>query len=550
MKRFFSLYTLIILIISVSALLLLEAQNIFYFEHTPPGNTYLGTIHYSPDYFNYLSWIKQGDTHILSSTLLYTEEDIPDTFVRWFFVLIGRIGSLFGFNPIVAYHAAVVAFSLSFMISGFILIREIIQAKLKQIFAYFFFVYSTAWPVITMAGGTLHFDYHWFWYNTGNFFSRFGPTPHHLLSNTLFCLSSYFFVVFLRKKSTNLANLWIFLFLSAFLGLLLASLVPTFWLLAAAAIGFTTLVYPMRLVIRGQGVKSYAKSVIASIPFFAAYFVGGFIAASYLKEVYSVSPYSYVTAWEKWQQLHMDVPTFIYASGPVVILFFFGSIALIGKAGAGIFYVISLLAAGLLLYFSNMPFLMGLMNVRFWPSGMYVFMAILAVNGIEVLGRLFRGMKPIFISFAFLIYCFLTFTSIAGQLRGLLTISNGYGIVYMPNDVMDVYAFAEQNTSMKARFLVQYPYNESFPALTGRKAVWGDPISHLTLDAATKTAIATKFFDGSYGTGEALEVLRLHRVTHVLVFSSNHAIDKYPFLHLVMESANVKLFEVSSQMSI
>jgi len=359
----------IIILIALLAFILLTMQLLAGMRATPDGKIYLGTIHYAPDYFNYISWIVQGRDHILSSTLLYTPESLPYNLSRWEFVLTGFIFSKIGFSPIWTYHLDVFIFRITFFIAAYLVIYEIFpDSKIKRILSFLFFATSTAWPIITFLPNGLDFSYYNFWYNTGNFFSRFGPTPNHLLSSTL-CAFTIFLLFYSFRNSgsenINKVKINIFIFISSFL---LASINPIQYVLVFSAELITETFYMLWRFVKERKFndrKIYIEYIKNSSPLLFL-FAGGLVPSFYLASIYKTIPYSLVSAWEATQRLQMDAVSFFYSSGLVVVIALTGIIFAIRHFNKSLFFALVFIVICGVFFFSDLSTKIGIMNVRYF----------------------------------------------------------------------------------------------------------------------------------------------------------------------------------------
>ncbi len=514
-----------ILGITTACVFLLTLGFIADWIRTQPGNIYLGTIHYAPDYFNYISWIVQGENNILSSALLYTAENVPKNLSRWEFVLLGFILTKFGFGPIGIYHVGVFLFRILFFIASYLVLRLIFpDSRLKRILSFFLFASSTAWPIVEISKQGLDFGYHYFWYNTGNFFSRFGPTPNHLLASALLAFSFFFYLLIIGRLRILYKRHLLLLSLSGFL---LASISPIFWVLVLGA--------GLIAGIRG-GFKLFVPLVV--------YFFGGVFPAFYIQEIYKTIPYSTILTWESYQRLPMDFISFFYANGPVSLFAILGIFPFIKSLKHERIFGLIFIIICFTLFVSKLHFSLGIMNVRFWPQAIYIFIAAVATEGIIFISSFFKKWRVWVIITIILIYASLTAASYLGQLEDdLVAKTNDRGLIYLPKDVYETYHFAKKNTSAESIFLVRWPYNESFPAITGRRVYYGDPISHMTIDGNKKTQEALQILDGVLTEVEAKDLIQKNNISHILA-AGGGGFEKYTFIKKIYERENISLYEL------
>ncbi len=561
---------LLILLIGLISLSMLEFQYFYDLIHTPKDSIYLGTVHYPPDYFSYLSFIAQGKDHILSSTILYTSEKTPLVLVKWQYVLIGKLLSVFPLNTGQMYQIAVVILTICFMISGYMLISLLLEKYEERVLAFVFFISSTAWPIVKISDGKLNFSYHYFWYDTGDFFTRFGPTPNHLLGSVLLTCG-FILILHWYKKIQARQKLSHLLYCSsfAFIGLTLSSVSPMHWiLLTGGLVGLLAITTLRAFIIEKKLVRDF-PNYLETILFI---FIGGLSAVLYIQSVYSEFPYDSTKWWEASKQVYMNFPNLFYSSG-IVILFaaigyysyfrhkFFNPERLI---------ILCFITISLVFFFTDLPWKLGTSNVRFWPEGIYVFIAVLASQGVFFLTGLAKrakgsfpiksGLRP-FVAHPKWIYYFgvrpkyfvliiilllyfgTTIPTFILEIKERSVIDNSSGYFYLRQNIYDVYEYASKTIKRPSVFLLPWPYDFSFPAFTGQKSYTGHAISHMTIDADKKYALASQFFSGTLDERKAREILTQNGIQYILI-PTRSVIEKYSFLKSLYRKGETAVFEV------
>jgi len=93
-----------------------------------------------------------------------------------------------------------------------------------------------------------------------------------------------------------------------------------------------------------------------------------------------------------------------------------------------------------------------------------------------------------------------------------------------------------------ALVLVIWPYNESFPAVVGRKVYYGDPISHMSIDGTRRSNEAGMFFGGNISDEKAKQMINNSKIDYVIGRSS---VDKYSFLNKVYWEGDVGVYKTN-----
>ncbi|MBI5452827.1 hypothetical protein HY945_05170, partial [Candidatus Gottesmanbacteria bacterium] len=269
MELFLVLFTIILFVFLNSLTYILGALA------TPAGSVFLGTVHWTGDYFSYLSQFAQGATNWFFSYDLYTSDFPHPTLVGWVNVFLGRIFHLIGINHLMAYQLSIVIFAAAFLGVSYLLIREIFPPSsrhpeprsisgrgilerfldsppsggslgmtvrsdgnvIKRVMAFVLFVTSNALPKIIWEGGKWSLSYYDFWFNNGLPFNRLGGVPHHLIARTAISLSLLLAIWWWKKKD------WRILLTFPIIGFVLASVEPVHWGLVVVVLLLTTIFY-------------------------------------------------------------------------------------------------------------------------------------------------------------------------------------------------------------------------------------------------------------------------------------------------------------------
>jgi hypothetical protein len=73
---------------------------------SPPGTAFVGTLYYSDDFYNYLSYVEQAERGALVFRNKLVSPSVPPALVNLEWLAVGRLSALLGRAPILAYHLA------------------------------------------------------------------------------------------------------------------------------------------------------------------------------------------------------------------------------------------------------------------------------------------------------------------------------------------------------------------------------------------------------------------------------------------------------------
>lgn len=442
-------------------------------QQTPVGYVFLGTVHHPADYFYYLSQFTQGAYRTITTVDLYTSEVIPPSFVGWSNVALGKLFFLLGFSPGAAYHISVLFLTVLIFIAAYRLSLHIFKSRPFALLSLYFFALFHAFPM-TRDGVPSYGDY---WNNFAVPRVRLGAVPHQLLLT----LSSFLMVYgIFRWRHTS--SSWKTLILIACSSVILGSLQPALWGLIAGSIGITYLIQfsSTTPVPRGTLIKGIGAVGLGAIP------------VLYLAILFRSLPFSQLQRWEATQQTPLTPEHFLTATGPLFLLGLFSLPALLSKRTFEqvFLFVFSVISFGLFL--SPIPSMLGISHVRCMSA-----LAILSVTCIAVFGvqGLIRKKTPWVTMLGYLIIAALSVLLIPNHFK-TLKLATGFNpnnlYHYLPKEEYELFQNAASMTRPNETFLVVQPYNELFPAISGRRSYSGHPL--LTINAAQKEAFTRSFF--------------------------------------------------------
>lgn len=497
--------------------------------HTPPHTVYLGTVHFSTDYFYYLAQFVQGKTHFLTSTILFTPEDQPRVLIWWPTVLSGRIYSALGIGVTWMYQLSILFNLILFLVFGYLVLREIFpDSRLKRIIAFLFFISSTNLFTVTNSGGHLSWSYYSYWYNAGNAFSRFGPTPHHLMANFLSLAVQCSVLIWWRMKKKK-PILLIGIALAAFTA---SSITPVQWMLALAGLSAGTLY----TIFRGkrENLRNTLIPVVIAV-------ISGVFPAFYLISAFKVEPYVQAAFWEAQQRVTVDPMMLWQGSGLIMLFTAAGLLPFLLKPSAARMVAAGYVAVAALFYMTGISKILNMTNVRFWTPVVYLFLGAIGAEGIVSLSYLTKKLFPVTLGVILLIYAVSILPTEILQYSSAAQPQGGEH-VYMPEDAYSVFKMAEDNSSPDDVFLVEWPYNEPFAALTGRRVLYGFYL--YTINADRKNQETTAFLNHTYTDAEAKFFLNKYKLKYLVLNTSQRPFVTYPFLKIVYTTPVLTLYRI------
>lgn len=527
---------------------------------TPKDLFFLGTVHWSGDYFYYLSQFAQGKISWLKGYDLYTADFPVETYVGWVNVFLGRIFYLLGVSHLLAYQLSVVIFSITFLGVSYLVIREIFSKRGKRIVAFLLFTISNAFPIITVQGGSFSFSYYDYWFNMGIPFNRLICVPHQLIARTCVVLA-ILLAIWWWKKRRKLILPGLLL-----VGFILASVEPVQWGLVVGVLFIASII----IIIYGSchksvptfaskspacgGVKASEASV--GIPSFVSpaaklnvfniaglfLLLGGLPMALYLKDIFSRPPYLQLALWEATQQVRINLATFILGNGPVLVLAIIGIFFFIRKITFARLVALIFSLVSVFLFFSPIPGMVKIINVRFLPAATTLFFACFAAEAIFALSQRFKKRSSLIIYTIVGLVVLIVLPAYISQSKTRLTVDITNAFYYVPIKTIEAYKKAEKVSTPSDTFLVTWPFNSSFPGMTGRRVFHGHNL--LTIDYEKKDGQAIEFFAGRMKKEEQRNFLLQNKINYVLAYSWEGEVKSSANLIPVFDNSWLALYRV------
>ncbi len=494
------------------------AENLYpYFVglwQTPSGAVFLGTVHHPSDYFYYVSQFAQGATRWITTLDLYTAESIGPTFVGWSNVFLGHILALFGTNPFQSYHISIALLCIALFFAAFHLSKEVLGSNRLAVISLFLFGIYHAFPILR-DGLPSYGDYF------NNFAVprvRFGAVPHQLLLAVASISLSFIMLRWHRQKNRSIRLLMGIVISS----IILASLQPALWIVIIGIFGVTSTMYAL---------SKKDKSEILNTFIFPIFIAGlaGILPILYLSNLFDSLPFIQLRTWEASQQTRFTIGHFISATGPI----FIGAIAsipwfLVQRSYTQV-YVVLFTMISYVLFLSPIPAMLNLSHVRFMSTLAILYLCIITTVGIEKLSeilayylhkafpqtRRFQARHVTLFTVILLTIYLIPNHLLTIKLASEFSPTNAYH--YLARNEYE-FLLKTSNTSDPADiFLVIWPYNSVFPAITGRKSFHGHSL--LTINTIQKDAQAIQFFDNKMNDEQARAFLRDNRITQVIAYS-------------------------------
>ncbi len=172
---------------------------------TPPNTKYFGAVGFFFDYYQFLSWMRDGQQGKILLSSRYIPNPDSGVLLHPFFPLIGLIGSIIHTRADVTYHIVRNLSLAGWLISLYLFVRYLFSDKNIQNIAYIAILISGGFPIIAKTASAISLlPFIDFW-KTFYPLEKFIIPPHHLLANTIFILLILCLSVWVEKKKETLA---------------------------------------------------------------------------------------------------------------------------------------------------------------------------------------------------------------------------------------------------------------------------------------------------------------------------------------------------------
>ncbi len=562
-----------VFVISLCYSLFLISPVLLTISKTPPNHINMLVGHYFEDYYEYITFIKEGQNgHIILSNLWSPDDPSRFLVVWWPYSLIGFISYLLKIPlPVqIIYWLSSAIFSFIFFMLAFTTVCRLLpkEKKITLLFAFLFVLLSGDLFTVSFTPN-LTFTPISYWYAIGSPFARFSnATPHHQLTQIILLLGLLF--VCRKKQNFCLLKETAVLFI---ISLLLLSLSPPklilFWLVAftmkiiyslslsAVAAGGANEGFPSGASLalsstrwsdseaqlgkrkrqdRQIRIKSFLPflfSILLTLPF-----------ALLLARQTSTSPS--LIAVKIWDISHYYYPSFLdFAQNTGLLLL----LAVLGLP----FYFSQTLPSRILFFFVSFfsflfiltPFFMpllrlaGVHNLRFETASSYFF---LATSSVLFINKLFKKAFLRYAVFTAVISFFLI--SLYANFKIMLKVPYNAGhLQFVPAPLYQGIKTLEK-TNQVVLSTPSSSYSLLVTAITGEKVYLGRSIFTLNHEEKTQKAIA--FYNLQMGEKEAKEFLEKEKIGYILLSpweqDPQKLLSAYPFLKIFFQNNYLIIF--------
>lgn len=501
-----------------SPLLLLQRQ-------APAGTVNMMVGHYYEDYYEYLSFVKQGQQRQWYLRNLFTTDDPTRFWIPWWpYLIIGWLS--FGADTISTYWWAAAIVTAGYLLLLFLTIRTLLRTKPFLLHVGTFLLLLCSSSLYAIRDGTVVVS--GFWGALGSPFSRFSiGTPHHQVTNIVLLLVLLILGRQLRRFRLGIISLVMVLSSLALFVLSWAQML----LLWGGYAAVTLAVFPWGSVRR----YTIEQWIVRWVPLLLA-FLCMLPCTFLLKQSVAASPTLSIAP--VWDLQNIYYPSLLQYAAGTGLLFFLAPLGLLSFIKTKDPLRLLLLGVSIMsLIFTLVPLrwgsfdllrILSMHNFRFSTT---LILLVAAVSTVDVLLYRVKRMRFIYLGIGILILFFLPALSRYWQVQA--DAAPTWDIIFMPKQAYTMMKAldrpGERGVVLTSPSLA---YGLVIPALTGRSVFFGRSI--FTLDIERKRKESELFYAGAFDQQQAREFLQRNGMTHVVLTHVDPKArvmqEQYPFL--------------------
>ena len=518
-----------------------------FYLRTPKNSDYTFLHNSVSDYPYYISFIRQGLEGKTKTVDQFTTELQTPALLHIFYLVLGRIGSIFSLSAIQIYFFARAFLGLLFLLSGYAFISYFLKRKWERILSFIFFIASGSFPKIIFGDKGIEIGQYLFWWTETDPLRRITFIPHFLMGHIGLTLG-LILLIYLFKTHHPL-----YLIAGIIIGLITGlshppSLGMIYYILGVffiAKVFFSFLYDRVSFVGLGKQILLFVVYVTLTIS-----------SLIYILETTSkIFPWTLMKTQESLFYA-IDMIEYLLSLGPLSIMGILGILVVLRERKnltdeknsyllIPIFWIlidIAMIPFSRFIAFTPLPFkIPTFANIRFLSIAVQLPLSIFAVYFLKVLKKnygkkIFWGTIGIYILLTVTIYP----QSIKSQLNDF---SSARQFVYVSKNLVKAFEYLDKNTKEDEAVLTTADNSLLLPLFARNKVFFGQAI--YTYNNEYKKKIVSQFFS-SFEKNAAYKFLKEGNVHHLLIDNlyTNEIISKYPFLDKIYETEGVYIYKV------
>lgn len=513
-------------------------------RQTPTGTLYTFAEGYLPDYYQYLSWVKDGMMGNVFLSSRYTEKVYPAALVHTVFPFIGFLGNIFGLPSYAAYTLARIISNLIFLFALVYLIKNFLPSAIERGLAYLFLLATTGvWSLDSTSGKLIEAIP---WSGNFNIVGKFFLPPHHLLSLTILIIA----IVKLTKVKTS-KELFLAVIIGAIGGFLNPSLLTFFFLFlfSTLLLLFMFHLIPKLLSINRLIYSNNSRGLLGPSLCFIS--VGGLILLYNAYLFQNILPWSRMYTLMRGFNPPVAFSAYLMALGPTLVPAAIGILdPKVRNTRLGMFLMIWAFFPLLLFPFLGNP--LPFNASRLFQSYQYIPLSVLGAAGLAYVSQLLSRLKiPPHFSLTVIILGFSLYgiTPYVKGIEGIVEPIKPWHInAYIPNSAMRTFEILDNKTPPESVVLASETVSTMIPAFTHNRVLLGR--DDVAPDYYEKREKAFAMLDGRFTQEEAKQFLKDYNVSYILFGLDAHQFfdtknTVFPFLKIFYQDEAIIVVKVT-----
>jgi len=500
---------------------------------TPSDKVYTMAYNYYPDYFQFVSWMRDGGNGDLALSSRFTPEVFPRKFGHTFFSIYGFVISIVSKNFFLGFVLGRIIFGFLRLLMIYFLISLLIKKKKERIVCFMAVIFLPSfYNVVNMNG---FFEIRYFLPGITNFdvFRRLTFLPHHMMATILMILG---LAAYSRGLKTNLYK---YSLISAVL-MFIASLVNPATILS---MGVTLMSAGLILVMSLS--KDAKRELIGHT---AVSFLGIIAAIIYFKfYLFTVFPWDlfYKNDVTKMQWPFVD---YLGALGWALPLGIIGIILARQYYKNILFVVVACWGLGSVLGVLISTHFSIISMFRLFQAQQAIPLGILSGIGIV---EIFRRSSNRAVPYFFIIIIVLTsipyyWVSFAEQMSEG-RVDNFY--LYVSKSTYGAYEFLDRQTPFESVVLAGYYSGQMLPAFSHNRVLVGHADG--TYNYENKLDIMTRFYSNKYSRAELDRVVKENNISYFYFGPDtprpeNTSLSDYPSARLIYQNGDNYIYKATN----
>ncbi|MBI2611891.1 hypothetical protein HYW54_04060 [Candidatus Gottesmanbacteria bacterium] len=497
---------------------------------TPSGKIYTMAFNFYPDYYQFLSWMKDGSEGQIALTSRFTPEIFPRKYGHTFFSILGfTLGSL-GFNPMVSFTFSRFIFGFIRLLLVYILIIKLVQGRWRRLISFLSVVLMSSFLRFNWTGDVTTSFGNFLWGITNfDVLRRIAFLPHHTASSILmigFLFCAYKGIKDHEFKYSLIGS--VLLFFSVLINP--ATLAGMIFILPLAF--FLIFFQERKFFYLSSHFVLYLLPLVISVYYYRFYLFTVFPWDNFLRNDIAT------LRWPFWE--------YIMVLGPALPLAITVLVLTWRKRQGILYYFIVGWAFGPVIGVFASQFIPEISMFRLLQLSQFIPLSILGSMGIFIVYDNLRKkfitiLLTMFLVVLFILNCYLS-------LKTQFEETNAFNLFsHIPVDTLSLFTYLDNNTPPESVVLAGYSSGIMLPSFAHNRVLVGH--GDATFNYNEKLDIMTKFYSNTFSSDELVDIIRKYKIKYIYFGPDTPrpwetSVDKLPNKKVIYNSGLNVLYEV------